>query len=372
MRIGFDITAIAGGRGPGRFAGEMLTSLCNACTDNDEILGYCAHYPRNLGTLPRFTVKHIPKRAGVPWLNATLPFFAWKDQVDVMYFPANDFWIVPVVPTIATLLDVAPVTVLKDYHNSLIDKIQAGIQIKMVKYVAKSIITISQYSADEIISIVPGVESRISVIHCGLTRRFQNPPGNVPRTGYLLFVGGFDKRKNLYRLLTAYKKLLSAGRKERLLLVGNSGANSRLYYNMPEVVRELGLSEWVDIRTGVGDHELPELYAGAELLVLPSLVEGFGLPVIEAMACKCPVVCSRAASLPEVGGDAVVYCNPHDDSDIAEKIEMVLTSKTLRRQIVAKGLERCRGFSWEKGGRELRRKLLSVIPNSQGREAGIV
>jgi glycosyltransferase involved in cell wall biosynthesis len=97
---------------------------------------------------------------------------------------------------------------------------------------------------------------------------------------------------------------------------------------------------------------LPKIYAAADLLVVPSRIEGFGLPVLEAMACGTPVVCSRAASLPEVGGDAVVYFDPEDPEELAGAIERVLSSEELQLSLKAKGLERAKQFTWEESTRK--------------------
>ena len=105
------------------------------------------------------------------------------------------------------------------------------------------------------------------------------------------------------------------------------------------------------------------MYAGADLLVMPSTIEGFGLPVLEAMACGTPVVCSRAASLPEVAGGAALYFDPTSAEELAEKIEKLLNSRELQESLRAKGLERAKQFTWEESTRkhvELYQRMLGV------------
>ncbi|MRR10193.1 glycosyltransferase, partial [bacterium] len=124
-----------------------------------------------------------------------------------------------------------------------------------------------------------------------------------------------------------------------------------------------GAAERIDIREPGTDHELADLYAGASLLVLPSLVEGFGLTPLEAMACGCPVACSRAASLPEVAGDAAVYFDPLDVQAMAETMQLVLSDAALRRRMIASGHEQVRRYRWEDTGR----RVYSIITDARAR-----
>ena len=111
----------------------------------------------------------------------------------------------------------------------------------------------------------------------------------------------------------------------------------------------------------ISDKELAKVYNLASLFVFPSFYEGFGLPPLEAMACGTPVVCSNASSLPEVGGDAVLYCNPHDTDDIKDKIAMVLQDKELQKEMIDKGLQQAKKFSWEKSAQEHKRVFSELM-----------
>jgi len=117
-------------------------------------------------------------------------------------------------------------------------------------------------------------------------------------------------------------------------------------------VSELGLGDRVHFAGYVHDADLPALYGGADLFVFPSLYEGFGLPPLEAMACGTPVVCSNAASLPEVVGDAAVTVDPYDVDALAEAMQRVLADRDLREDLRARGLARARQFTWERTARE--------------------
>lgn len=165
---------------------------------------------------------------------------------------------------------------------------------------------------------------------------------------FLLFVGSIEPRKNLKNLLQAYISLNEEIRKDlKLVLVGFKGWENKeikkLMNNNKKDIYYLGY---------LPDKELGKLYNLATLLIYPSIYEGFGLPPLEAMACGCPVVVSNVASLPEVCGDAAYYVDPHNIDSIAEGIYKVITDEALRQNMIEKGLQRAKLFSWEKSARE--------------------
>ncbi len=168
-------------------------------------------------------------------------------------------------------------------------------------------------------------------------------------SNYILFVGSIEERKNLRRLLHACARLWRAGEKRPLVVVG---ARRWKYSAIMRTLEELGVEEHVIFTGYVPDADLPAIYSGADVFVFPSLYEGFGLPPLEAMACGTPVVCSNAASLPEVVGDAAITVDPHDVEGLAEAIHRVLADAGLREELRAKGLERAKLFTWERAARE--------------------
>jgi len=174
---------------------------------------------------------------------------------------------------------------------------------------------------------------------------------------YALYVGTLQPRKNLGRLMGACAMLAREGDQVHLVIAGKKGW---LHRSLFEHTRLLGLEQRVHFTGYVPQQELPALISGAAVFVLPSLYEGFGLPVLEAMACGTPVVCSNVSSLPEVAGDAAVLVNPLDTAGLARAIHRVMTDKDLRRDLAQKGLERVKGFSWEKAARQVSTILLSA------------
>ncbi len=172
-----------------------------------------------------------------------------------------------------------------------------------------------------------------------------------------MFVGTLQPRKNIERLIEAFAKLIIKHPNLSLLVVGKKGW---LYEGILEAPKKFGIKESVRFIDFVQDQELPSLYKNAKCFVLPSLYEGFGLPVLEAMKYGCPVVTSNVSSLPEAGGDAALYVDPQNVNDIAEKIDKVLSDPKLREEMVKKGHEQVKKFSWEKTARETLRVLEEI------------
>jgi glycosyltransferase involved in cell wall biosynthesis len=220
---------------------------------------------------------------------------------------------------------------------------------------AKGIITISNSSKDDIIKEYRIPAERISVVHLGIRdisaskmtkeELFKKYSVDSP---YLLFVGTIQPRKNIKRLIEAFTLL--ANDSLELVIVGKKGWN---YEDILAFPKKLGVEGRVIFLHSVADSELPLFYKNAEVFVLPSLYEGFGLPVLEAMKYGCPVITSNVSSLPEAGGDAAEYIDPESSGDIASKIEKVLNDKKLRDRMIEKGREQVKKFSWEKAANEV-------------------
>ncbi len=356
MRIGIDVSSLSGGRGPARYTTEIIKALSAGCGSDDI---FYSPFDKGIPGLPsNFVFKFLPLQEMRPWLNWTLAMAVRRDKVDVMFFPANDFWLWRAAPTVVALLDIAPATKLFQYLPSWRDRLQNRLQMKALGRITDKVITISKFSADSIAAHLPKVAHKLQVVYCGLSSIFQlSEIKDMSSKPYILFVGGFDRRKNLERMLQAYKLLLARGRTEKLLLVGSAGENKKLYYDMPEMIAAHDLQKNVEIKSGVDDNQLVQLYGNARILVIPSLIEGFGLPVLEAMSCGCPVASSNAASLPEVGGDAVQYFDPYNIEDMANCMQRILTDHHLQQEMIARGHEQVKKFSWQKAGEQVYKLL---------------
>lgn len=162
---------------------------------------------------------------------------------------------------------------------------------------------------------------------------------------YLFYIGNAQPHKNLPRLISVFNKLKEKYFNLSLIL---SGPNHYFWEKIKKESHPKGM-----IFTGfVSEEEMVALYKNAEVFVMPSLEEGFGIPILEAMACSCPVVSSNAGSLPEVGGDAVIYFDPKDEKDMEAKISQILDDEGLRKELIEKGKKRYKKFSWQKMARQ--------------------
>jgi len=223
---------------------------------------------------------------------------------------------------------------------------------------ADHILADSEATRADLIRLLNVPPEKVTTVHLGIDPIFRPlPPDPVRETlarygltpGYLLFVGTLEPRKNLPGLLTAYRILLDRGKPSPPLVI--AGSRGWLYEEIYARVESLHLKNDVRFVYDVADDDLPALYNGAALFVMPSFYEGFGLPALEAQACGTPVVISDRGSLPEVAGAAAVTVNPDDPEDIAAGIARVLSDPGLQAALRAAGPAHAARFTWDQAAR---------------------
>lgn len=219
---------------------------------------------------------------------------------------------------------------------------------KMIHY-SDSLICFSHYIKQELIDTLGFSEDKINVIYHGVRHdifrvydKLENSH-NLPEK-FILFVGSIEPRKNLKRLLKAYIQLDNSFKKKyKLVLAGFKGWKNTEIFEMinqnQQDIKYLGY---------ISDYELAELYNRASLFVFPSLYEGFGLPLLESMACGTPIITSNVSSMPEIAGDAAYYVDPYDETSIKNGIEELINNGSLRETMKNKGLRRAGNYTWEK------------------------
>lgn len=219
---------------------------------------------------------------------------------------------------------------------------------------ADRVIVVSSFTKNEVIDVFGIQEEKIQVIYNGVAAHFSQieDKGAIEQVfkkygidgNYILFVGKLEARKNLAGLIEAFRLFKKESKLEhKMVLVGSLGWKAE---EILEKLDEYGLQEDV-VRLGyVCDEDLPFLMNGADVFLYPSLYEGFGIPVLEAMACGTPVVASNTTSLPEVVGDTGLLVNPTSPGEIAEALTRILVDSALRKTLIMKGLERAASFTW--------------------------
>lgn len=224
------------------------------------------------------------------------------------------------------------------------------------------LVIVPSESAKEDVAQYLGVErQRIVIIPHGVEDRFR-PIGDPARSAvvrqkyglpheYILFVGVLEPRKNIPFLMQGFSRLLAEKVGYGLTLV-IAGGNGWGLVEIHKAVQSLGLQEHVVFPGFIDEEDLPDLYRGARLFVYPSLYEGFGLPILEAMACGVPVITSNTSSMPEVAGDAALLIDPLDVEGLASAMASVLIDKELKETLQQKGMARASQFSWETTARK--------------------
>lgn len=221
---------------------------------------------------------------------------------------------------------------------------------RRIKY-ASHVLTISNFIRQEIHDTIRIPYNRISAIHLAPSSIFYprqlesihniRKQYGIPKE-YLLFVGSLEPRKNLALLVQALQRCRT---KIPLVLAGWEGWGDKDWMH---AIKGSGLENRIIMTGYVDDETLAHFYSGASAFVYPSIYEGFGLPILEAMACGCPVICSNAASMPEVAGDSAIQIDPNNPGDLTAAIDRIMADADLRRRLIEKGFARTGQFSWPK------------------------
>jgi glycosyltransferase involved in cell wall biosynthesis len=231
-----------------------------------------------------------------------------------------------------------------------------------------SIITISQNSKDEIIKHYKIDPSKISIVYPALYHDEYYPRSlkekmavakklNIPGK-YILFTGTIEPRKNIIGVIDSYMALPKKIRNNyALVLAGGKGWNDQ---DICKRLKELK-DEKIIVTGYVTDKDMPALYSGASVFVFPTFYEGWGMPVVEAMACGVPVITSNNSSMPEAGGNAALFVEAKDTKDIAKKIEQVLSDEKLAKDMTKKGIAHAGKFSWQKSAKDLKKVIDQVL-----------
>ncbi|MBU2833192.1 glycosyltransferase family 4 protein [Acidithiobacillus ferriphilus] len=288
--------------------------------------------------------------------NAAFHIHLLRHPVDVVFGP-NYSAPKSHVPTMITLHDLSHIHYPETHPPARVAYLNQ--QIPKSLYQAAIILTDSEFSRQEIVDAFPEVESRIRVVYPGINPSVANAGADTDLVQwlgtdpppYFLFLATLEPRKNISRLLEAYATLPDRFRKEHpLYLAGNFGWREAEF---SDVLKRLVEGGEARILGFVPDTLLPALYHRALALVYPSIYEGFGLPPVEAMATGCPVLVSNVTAMPEVCGDAALYCDPLDVSSIRDGMLRLAEDVELRNRLSQAGPVRASLYSWDQSGTEV-------------------
>lgn len=351
MRIGYDVTPLCVPRsGIGTYTATLLEHLGRL--PDDEIVPLC-HRPLPGATpLPVRGVTRLSRLNKTLWMQTMLPWQLPGLQVDVCHFTNNVGPVWTPCPAVITIHDMT-LWLFPEYHGR---RRQLSMRpfIPLAARHAAAIITVSESAKQDIVRILRVPESKVHVIYeapAPCFRVLERGPRleavrqthQLPER-FILYVGTIEPRKNLVRLLEAFAQVRAAGERGcQLVFVGQRGWRDEAVF---AAVERLELAEAVRFLGYTSTETVVALYNLAEAVAFPSLYEGFGLPVVEAMVCGTPVVTSATSSLGEIAGDAAELVDPTSVESIAAGLLRVLTDGDRREELRARGLARAASFSW--------------------------
>ncbi|MCX6297256.1 MAG: glycosyltransferase family 1 protein [Bacteroidetes bacterium] len=245
-------------------------------------------------------------------------------------------------PFVVTFLDMIQEKFATKYEIYIQDE-ETRKKKKLLLQKASKIISISESTKKDIINIYDVDGDKIEVIYLGSSLNCQKKTDSLyPDSRYILFVGNRSLYKNFNFYLESIAELLKDLQITFVCAGANEFTDSELI-----LIKKLGVSKLVK-HYKINDNILSSLYKNALAFVFPSLYEGFGIPVLEAFSCECPCLLSTEGSLPEVGGEAALYFNPHDAKQICDTLSVLINNQQLREELIKKGKERLKLFSWDK------------------------
>lgn len=285
-----------------------------------------------------------PKRL---WTQIALPLalFTTRNKPDLIFSPTHYIPRFSPVPRIVTIFDLSFLHFPEMFNKK--DLWQLTNWTKFSAENANHIITISNFSKQDIVAQYGIKKEKITIAYPGFNKEiFHKTNGKLDN--YIIYIGTIQPRKNLVRLMEAFARIEG---NLQLVIIGKTTGEGRQgwkYQEILETPKKLGIEKRVKFLGFVPTEQLPELLSGALAFVLPSLWEGFGIPVLEAMATGTPVIVSNVSSLPEVVGSAGILIDPYSDDQIEQAIRTIITDQKLRLKYSQAGLRRAQKFSWSK------------------------
>jgi len=341
--------------GVGNYIKNFVRALAAIDRENDYVLFASTDNKCHLtGLGENFSIELAPsnRMLRLPWEQSVLPLRLKQKRIDVCH---GATFVTPLLKTCGHVVSIHDMTFhLTPERHSPFKRAYFRAMIPEMVRRSEKVIAISESTKRDLVRLMDIDEEKICVTHLGVDTRFRpitdeeeltkvRQKYNLPAK-YILYVGLIEPRKNVEALVDAYHTD-SMHTEFELVLAGNLGWG---YAPLLEKIRKSQLRDRIRMPGYVADSDLPALFSMAATFVYPSAYEGFGLPVLEAMACGAPVITSQVSSLPEVAGDAAILVDPSDPRALVTALQRVLADDQLRRSLSEKGIQRARLFTWEK------------------------
>ncbi|MHB1319038.1 MAG: glycosyltransferase family 4 protein [Anaerolineae bacterium] len=372
MRIGIDYTAaVRQTAGIGRYARSLIRALSRLDHSNDYVLLSAGRDPSTEPWPANFRSRPLPvtdRHLSILWqkLRVPLPVEWLTGRLDLFHSP--DFVLPPVrrARTVLTIHDLSYLRLPECSSPALLSYLLDAVPRSVAR--ADLILADSYSTQQDLVELMSVPADRIRVIYPAVDATFSRAePAQVAAVRaryridgpYILSLGTLQPRKNYVRLIQAFRQLREMRRVPHRLVIG--GGPGWLHEPIYETIASLGLQDAVSMLGYVIEQDLAALYTGADVFAFPSLYEGFGIPVLEAMACGTPVVAANTSSLPEAAGDAALLVSPTDTEALAEALVQALGDTELRERLSRLGYEQYLRFSWEESARRLLDSYQSLV-----------
>ena len=342
---------------------QLLTYFQSQASKDVQFIVYLRNKPQI--DLPRETQYFSYNVVWGPllWSQLFLPIQLWlrklsNNKMNVFFSPAHYIPRFCPFKTVVTIHDLSYLYFPNEFLKKDLYQLKNWTEYALKK--SSKIIAVSKTTKKDVIHEYSIPDEKISVVYNGYknTALSPNPYPLTPKsTPYFLYIGTLQPRKNLSLLIGSFSHFHKTHPEYKLILAGKKGW---LYEEIFKQVEQMGMSNYVVFPGFVSEDEKNNLYKNASAFILPSLYEGFGIPILEAMAHGCPVLSSFSSSLPEVGGEACLYFDPKNSDDLVEKMISITSNSELVKNLILAGKKQIMNFSWLETGKSTLHILKSV------------
>ena len=349
--------------GPARYTLNIIREL--AAIDKKNSYTLLMYESKNFDfQLPvNFTVKIVRLRSKLFFDYVYIPLYSWINKIDIFFFPKNTFSPLVRGNKIPVYHDIVYFEDFDFREFKFFDNLHHRIMIPIAAKFSKIDLTVSEFTASRMKELLKINPDKIRVIKEGVESRFKKIADEKKLAGviqkynikrpFFFYSGSLSPRKNMVNMIKGFIKIKNAVPHT----IYFTGGDSWLDRSVHDMIVENRLQQRIITLGYISEDDLVMMYNLADCYLYPSLYEGFGLPILEAQACGCPVITSRTSSCPEVAGNGALFVNPDNADDIADAMLRIVKDKNIRRMIVESGLKNCKKYTW----RQTARKLLDLF-----------